>query len=141
MALINLIYVSSGTQLFSQADLLVLLERSRRNNESVGITGMLLYRDGNFIQALEGEEQAVSTTHARIAKDPRHNHLITLSTIAIEQRTFADWSMGFRNLDSAELRSVPGYNEFMNEDWRGRQMCETPDRALKLLRLFRKGMR
>ena len=141
MALINLIYVSSGTQLFSEADLLALLERSRRNNEPVGITGMLLYHDGNFIQALEGEGQAVVATHARIAKDPRHNRLITLCKTPIEQRTFGDWSMGFRNLDSPELRSVPGYSEFMNEDWRGRQMCETPDRALKLLRLFRTGMR
>jgi hypothetical protein len=59
----------------------------------------------------------------------------------ISERNFADWSMGFRNLDSAEVRLVPGYNEFMNEDWRGRPMQESPLRALKLLQVFRQGIR
>jgi hypothetical protein len=49
--------------------------------------------------------------------------------------------MGFRNLNSVELRTVAGYSEFMNVDWRGRQMCESPDRALTLLKLFRKDIR
>jgi hypothetical protein len=141
MALIHLVYVSSATQPFPQTDLLALLEGSRRRNEPDGITGLLLYRDGNFMQVLEGEEPAVTATHARIAKDTRHGGLITLLKGPIEQRSFGEWSMGFRNLNSPEIRTFPGYSEFLNEDWMGRPMQETPHRALKLLQVFRQGTR
>ena len=137
MALIHLIYASSATKPFSEKDLLALLEISRRNNEPAGITGLLLYHDGNFMQVLEGEEPVVTATHARISKDPRHYGLLTLLQEPIEKRAFGDWSMGFRNLNSDEVRSTPGYSEFMNEDWRGRPMRETPQRAVRLLRVFR----
>lgn len=141
MALIHLIYVSSATRPFAQADLIALLELSRQKNESVGITGLLLYRDGNFMQALEGEEPAVVATHARINQDVRHGGLITLLKEPIAQRTFGEWSMGFRNLESAEVRSLPGYSEFLNEDWRGRPMQQTPHRAMTLLQVFRQTVR
>ena len=141
MPLIQLVYVSTATQRFTEADLLALLGVSRKNNEPVGISGLLLHRDGNFIQVLEGEEEVVLKTQARIAKDPRHSGIITILKAPIVQRTFTDWSMAFRNLDSPEVRSVPGYSEFMNEDWLGRQMLDSPNRALKLLQLFRKNQR
>ncbi len=115
MSLIHLVYVSSATRPFDQAELLKLLEESRRNNQRTNITGLLLYREGNFMQALEGEELAVVSTHERISKDCRHGGLITLLKGPIAQRDFGDWSMGFRNLDSAEIRTLPGYSEFLNE--------------------------
>src|SRR4051812_26378365 len=99
MSLIHLVFVSSATPPFSQADLLALLEISCCNNEAVGITGMLLYRDGNFMQVLEGEESAVTATHDRISRDRRHDGLITMLKGPIAKRNFGDWSMGFRNLD------------------------------------------
>jgi len=141
MALVHLVYASSATNPFSEKDLLALLEISRRKNETVGITGLLLYHDGNFMQVLEGEEPAVTATHARILEDPRHCGLLTLLKEPIEKRAFGDWSMGFRNLDSNELRSTPGYSEFMNEDWRGRPMRESPQRAVRLLQVFRQVIR
>jgi hypothetical protein len=141
MSLIQLIYLSSATQPFSPADLLALLETSRRNNTAADITGMLLYRDGNFIQVLEGKAPAVTATHERIAQDTRHDGLITLLKAPIAQRSFGDWSMGFRNLSAKAAPEVPGYNEFLNDDWLGRPMRTSPDRALKLLQLFRSGLR
>jgi Sensors of blue-light using FAD len=140
MPLIHLVYVSSATVPFTQAALLALLEISRRKNESVGLSGMLLFRDGNFMQVLEGEEAVVNNAYARISKDPRHEGLITMLNGPITERNFADWSMGFRNLDSIEAR-LAGYSEFMNEDWRGQPMQESPLRALKLLQIFRQGIR
>ncbi len=140
MPLIHLVYVSSGKQLFADAELLALLERSRRNNTVADITGLLLYRDGNFIQALEGEEPAVTITHERITRDPRHTGLITLLKEPITQRTFSDWAMGFQNLNSPEVHRIPGYSEFLNVDWSGRQMIESPDCVWRLLKLFRKNV-
>jgi Sensors of blue-light using FAD. len=45
-----LVYVSSATRPFSREDLRVLLETCRKNNAELGVTGMLLYKDGNFMQ-------------------------------------------------------------------------------------------
>ena len=36
---------------------------------------MLLYKDGEFMQALEGDEAQVHSLSAQIAKDPRHKEL------------------------------------------------------------------
>ena len=49
--------------------------------------------------------------------------------------------MGFRNLDSPELKKTPGYSEFMNLNWRGGEMLASPGHALKLLTIFRDSMR
>ncbi len=141
MPLFHLIYVSSATVPFPETDLLALLERSRRNNVGVGITGLLLFRDGNFMQVLEGEEPAVRETHARILQDDRHRGAITLVKEAIAERTFADWSMGFRNLDSEDLRKTPGYSEFLNESWFGHKKNTDPRKAVQLLHFFRARLR
>ncbi|HEX2855733.1 MAG TPA: BLUF domain-containing protein [Opitutaceae bacterium] len=141
MPLFHLLYVSSATAPFSAVDLVTLLERSRTKNHEAGISGMLLYRDGNFMQVLEGDEPVVHTVHNRISSDPRHRGLIVLLKGQIEKRTFSSWSMGFRNLDSADVKKTPGYSEFMNVDWRSGEMLAEPARALKLLTVFRDSMR
>lgn len=48
-----LIYVSAATELMNNDQLLALLEQSRRNNERHRITGMLLYKSGNFMQYID----------------------------------------------------------------------------------------
>jgi hypothetical protein len=141
MSLVHLVYASSALHLFGENELLALLGKSRRNNAVAGITGLLLYRAGNFIQVLEGEETAVAETHARIAADLRHNGLIVLIRAPIAERSFGDWSMGFRNILSDTLHEVPGYSDFLNQDWDGAALREAPDRALLLLHLFRRNMR
>lgn len=141
MSLFHLVYVSSAVSPFSENDLMKLLERSRTKNAAVNVSGMLLYESGNFMQALEGEEQAVREVHDRIAKDPRHRGLLTLLKGPIEKRAFSEWSMGFRNLDSTDFRETVGYNEFMNLNWREGEMLTNPSKALKLLTTFRDSMR
>ena len=138
--MVSLIYVSSAVQLFSQAELLALLETSRRNNIQAGITGMLLYKDGNFMQAIEGAPVEIRRLHERISRDPRHAGLITLSERRIEQRQFSDWSIGFRNLSDPGLRGVQGYNEFLNTPLTGAEFSGEPSRAEKLLLSFKRKM-
>ena len=109
-----LVYVSSATRPFSREDLRVLLETCWKNNAELGVTEMLLYKDGNFIRVLEGDEGTVRGLYERIAADPRHGGEITLQQGFAEGRQFPDWSMGLRNLDSPEARADPGYSECPN---------------------------
>ena len=117
MSLITLAYVSSATTLFTPEELGELLTRSRTKNAAAGITGMLLYKDGNFLQVLEGEEESVIELKTRIARDPRHHGMIVMLQQAVGAREFGDWSMAFVDLDHgdrrAELRRLPGHSEFM----------------------------
>jgi len=100
--------------LFSQAELLALLGKSRANNEKLGITGIMLYRDGNFIQLLEGEAGDVRALYQKIKRDRRHGGVIVLLEGSVAERDFPDWSMAFRDLSLAENNSLPGFNQFIN---------------------------
>ena len=58
----QLLYVSNTAYEFGLDDLDNVLAASRRNNAMLGITGLLLFIDGGFLQILEGEERAVLTS-------------------------------------------------------------------------------
>ena len=138
--LTSLVYVSSAVELFSRAELLALLETSRRNNAPVGITGLLLYKDGNFMQVIEGAKAEIDKLQARIGRDPRHEGMLTLTERRIEQRQFSDWSMGFKNLSDPVLRTVPGYSEFLNTPLTVAEFATNPSRADRLLQAFKQKM-
>ena len=139
--LFSLVYASSAAQAFSKEQLVSLLEVARRNNSRLGVTGLLLYADGNFMQALEGEESVVRDLHDKIARDPRHSGVITLTQGPIEKRSFSEWSMGFRDLRSPETRSLPGFSPFLDVPLNDRSFVTEPSRSQRLLSLFRDNMR
>jgi FAD-dependent sensor of blue light len=94
MRMRQLLYASNTSRDFSDAMLTEILAASRRNNAACGVTGILLYVDGGFMQVLEGDDRAVSDTFMRIQADKRHwNTTILLDRDA--PRAFAEWSMGF----------------------------------------------
>jgi FAD-dependent sensor of blue light len=136
----SMVYVSSAIDQFSEAGLRELLATSRTNNTRLGLTGMLLYKEGSFMQVLEGDEAAVRALYAKIGLDPRHRGLLTLLQGPLEERLFPDWSMGFRDLSSAEARSTEGFSEFMNTPLTGAEFSSDPARCQKLLLTFKKHM-
>ncbi len=135
-----LVYISSATQPFSVDDLSTLLAVSRKNNAELGITGMLLYKDGNFMQVLEGDERTVRALYEKIGVDPRHSGEITLLQGFVDERQFPDWSMGFRDLNSPEIRATQSYSEFLNTPLTGQEFSGDPSRSQKLLRTFKRTM-
>ena len=140
MPLTSLLYVSSAQVPFSDAELATLLATARRNNTLNDVTGMLVYRDGNFMQVIEGEDEKVQRLHDKIERDPRHGGLITLLMQRIPERQFPNWSMGFRNLADPDVRGLAGYNEFLNTPLDPDEFAGNPTRAQKLLLTFKKRM-
>ena len=80
----------SRAALRSGFTLLELLAVARRNNPRAGVTGQLLYKDGNFMQLIEGDEAAVRALFARIERDPRHGGVIVLLDHVVPEREFSD---------------------------------------------------
>ena len=135
-----LIYVSSATVEFGRMELEALLNRSRERNARLGFSGMLLYKDGNFMQVLEGEREKVQALYDKIERDPRHRGTLILLKQEIEDRQFPDWSMGFRDLEIADNTRKPGYNEFLNMPLTDSSFMENPSQAQKLLQVFERSM-
>ena len=92
--LVCIVYYSNARSPFDTAALSQLLETSRRNNSACNVTGMLLFHDGNFIQALEGPRAEVQRVFERIKRDRSHGGIVAVGPMEIGQRYFPDWSMG-----------------------------------------------
>jgi len=140
--LVAAVYVSSATRHLADHEVLDILRVARANNEKLGITGMLLYREGNFLQVLEGSADVVDSLIKKLKRDPRHQGVILMSRRIIEQREFGDWSMAFRNM-SKDCSAEAGYNPFLepdlddNEDEVGAES----QLVFRLLRRFKADMR
>jgi len=138
--LISVVYVSSAVELFSREALLELLQRARDKNARLGITGMLLYKAGNFMQALEGSTEAVHNLYSVIDSDPRHKGVDKILEHIPKERQFPDWAMGFTNLDSVQRRDLAGYSEILNQPLNSGWFREDPTRSQRLLLSFRRNM-
>ena len=108
-----LIYVSSSVGLMDSEGLYSLLEQSREKNQALGITGMLLYKEGNFIQLIEGEKAKVIELFNTIKMDDRHKNVIALIERSSKKRIFPDWSMGFYHVEDQESRS--SYTDYFSK--------------------------
>lgn len=104
-----LAYISTATAEMGDAALVTLLRESRTGNLAAGVTGFLLYRDGRFLQYLEGSETAVRDRMRGIGADPRHRHIVVLVHGDIAEGQFPNWSMGFNPSDIGLAAFVPGF--------------------------------
>lgn len=133
----RLVYLSAASELFSKAELLALLERARENNQRLGITGILLYRDGDIIQVLEGERAVVTALYRKILNDPRHTRATLMFEGESDTRLFSEWSMGFRDLSDPAVQAMPGFSQFMNTRLVAERFADDPSGCLYLLSQFR----
>jgi hypothetical protein len=136
MPMITLVYVSFATNPMPDDELHDLLKIARENNKALDVTGMLLYRDGFFIQALEGEQDTVTSLYEKIKTDPRHRNVLQVYRQNIKKRSFEEWSMGFNKLESGSLEELEGYTDFLKHPSTN-FFAQHPGHARTLLDMFR----
>jgi hypothetical protein len=88
-----------------------ILSQSRTHNPSSGITGILCYGGGIFLQAIEGGRSAVNQLYGQIQQDPRHEQVELLYYEEISERRFAGWTMGQVNLSKLNTSILLRYSE------------------------------
>lgn len=115
--MIQFTYVSHVSEPLSSKQLLALLLECRTNNAKQGITGMLIYGNGTFLQTLEGDEDVIDPLMDKISKDGRHEDIRLLTRHPIESRQYADWNMGFAQVTDEALKNVDGLKDFAAEDF------------------------
>lgn len=139
--MISLTYLSTATDPYDDSALSELLSTSRTNNHAADLTGMLLYAGGHFIQTLEGPEDVVDATFARIERDPKHRDVFIALREEVPSRTFPDWSMGFESLSPEEATALPGFNDYLDGRTMSKEQGQDLGRAGIFHRVFRDRMR
>jgi len=108
--LVRLLYASRA--LDTSADAIdAILSQSRQSNPACGITGILCYGGGIFLQAIEGGRMAVSELYGHIQKDPRHKDVVLLHYEEIAERRFGGWTMGLVNMSKINTSILLKYAE------------------------------
>jgi len=83
-----------------------LLVEARDLNLESGVTGVLLYSDGTFMQYFEGSVESVRITYDRIRDSRRHKDIIEILNEPIAERNFPDWQMGFAQPVQSDLLAI-----------------------------------
>jgi hypothetical protein len=136
----HVVCASTASHLLTKAELQEMLEETRETNAKVGITGILLYEGGSFLQVLEGDQDAVMRLASRIKEHHRHKDFQILLRGTSEHRLFPNWSMGFRSPTDRSLADTPGYSDFLNTPFTGAEFSCDPAPCLKLLLSFKNHM-
>ena len=135
--LCHLVYVSTATRPMRDPDLAELLSQARERNQRNSVTGMLLYKDGRFIQLLEGHEDDVRKIFDSIRQDERHRDVELLWFRYVQFRDFPDWTMGFRNADELDPTTLRGYTPYLERDLRYENFLENSTEVHQLLLAFK----
>ncbi|TGE18360.1 BLUF domain-containing protein [Hymenobacter elongatus] len=132
----HIVYQSCAIGLPTNAALRFILQQARANNSRLGITGLLLYGNGNFLQVLEGEADVVQTMYARIQADHRHTRVCVLSDGPVQNRIFMDWSMGFQALSGEDFIRLTGYIDPYRSHFLNAHLPSIDEEMMYLLKSF-----
>ena len=109
--LVRLIYASRLVNPGSSDLTESILAQSRSHNPAMGITGILCYGGGIFLQALEGGRTQISDLYGHIQRDTRHKDVVLLHYEEISERRFAGWTMGQVNVERINASILLKYSE------------------------------
>ena len=109
--LVRLLYASRAVPAVDQDALIAILKKSKANNQQLGVTGVLCFSEGIFLQVLEGGRGPVNRLYNRIAADDRHTDVELLCYEEIGERRFAGWSMGQVNMARLNPALLLKYSE------------------------------
>ncbi len=135
--MIHIIYVSTAVEPMSDEELKDLLRLCRDCNERNQITGMMLYKNGHFMQVIEGHKGPVTQLMKKILRDIRHHNIDIMRREKIASRDFPDWTMGFQNIDTSDRFKVPGFTNILDSDLKPESFSEDTSQAHQLLLAFK----
>jgi Sensors of blue-light using FAD len=109
--LVRLMYASRAVPAVDHEELVAILKKSKTNNTKDGVTGVLCFSEGIFLQVLEGGRSAVNRLYNRISQDARHTDVVLLNYDEVEERRFSGWSMGQVNMARLNPAMLLKYSE------------------------------
>ena len=104
--MIRLVYISQAVVGITDEQVQDILRSSQRNNASHGITGVLVFGGGLFMQVLEGPEQAVLRLYVKIMDDRRHSDCRLIHISPADEQVFNKWSMAVVSSDPLDFQRI-----------------------------------
>ena len=135
--LYELLYTSAAVRAMDPKALLTLLEQARTKNARLHVTGLLIYHNREFMQLIEGEKDAILSLWQTIQFDDRHRSARIIYEGSIDERGFAGWTMGFRNLSEVNAENLEGFSDFLDTGFTSEVVGEDPSIARDLLETIR----
>lgn len=102
----QLIYSSVIRKTCTEADISKMLLRSQSQNLQNGITGCIVYHNGEFLHLIEGDKKSVTDLFKRITGDTRHVHVNFLFDSEVDERTF-----NYSYISGEQLASINALQE------------------------------
>ncbi len=93
----RLVYVSRAAPGIEGRDCYDIIRVAHNRNSQYGLTGALLFLDGDFIQVLEGEVHRVRERYKIIAADSRHTDVDLRQAVACDELLFSGEWMALRS--------------------------------------------
>ena len=105
-----------------------MLEKARPYNSEQGITGCLLFHEGEFLQYLEGNQIRVLRLFDKIKNDPRHTDMELIIHGERPERWLKGWEMAFEDFygDNDQI----SYLKLLVEDHLGELEISVSDPAV-----------
>ena len=139
--MICMVYISSAKLGVSEREIAGIVNAAKVKNEHAGITGILLYNNGNFMQLIEGDVENVESLFDIIKQDRRHSEVTLLLKENITHRNFDEWRMAFKNIDSLKKMEPEILSPFLSEELDFSIYQHNPYRALTFLETFKRIIR
>ncbi len=92
-----LAYRSRATVPLSELELYRLLRAAQARNRAEGLTGLLIYDHGCFLQWLEGPADGLARVWESIRRDVRHTAIDVLDRQQTQARVFPNWNLKLAN--------------------------------------------
>lgn len=109
--LVRLLYASRAVN--TSAELLeAIVEHAKLRNIRRGITGVLCFGNGTYMQLIEGERSTVNELYSKMITDPRHKDLTLLAYEEIEERFYGKWTMGQVNMTPIHQATLLRFSGF-----------------------------
>jgi len=89
----RVVYFSNASLDLTFPAIEAMVEKAAERNRPLQISGALHYNGLNFLQILEGPDQALTPLYLQIRKDPRHSGVVKLLDECIATRRYPDWGM------------------------------------------------
>ncbi len=107
-------YISDSRINKSITDFNNLIRTAKTNNAKNNITGILVYKNNNFLQVFEGAPETVDTIFDKIRMDQRHQNIFKIIDTSIDQRIFEEYKFGFTVVsDKNALQNLSDYLDWL----------------------------
>ena len=89
----ELFITTVASRQFSSSDIKEIVKQLSVRNSQYGLTGILIYNNGEFYQILEGEEETIQKMRDEIIHDSLHGSVHVIWEGQIQDRGYTNWGL------------------------------------------------